>query len=102
MTVEDGRGGGSALLRSVSAIVSGDEKILPVQPSRRCSPAVDSHVSSESVEVVVGLLALDDAVVLQGVELAILQGGKHKQRVNGHVDCKMVQVFRGRVEGARE
>lgn len=102
MISEDGRG--SALLRSVSATVScdGKKKNVSLQPSGHCGRALDSHVSSESVEVVVGLLALDDAVVLQRVELAILQGDEHKQRVNGQDVSKMVHFFSGYAEGARE
>lgn len=80
---------------SISVSFSADEKNLSVQPPGHSSRAEDSHVSSESVKVVVGLLALDDAVVLQWVELAILRGGKHKQRVNRQVDSKMVHLFRG-------
>lgn len=97
MISEHGRG--SALLRSVLATVSRDRKKNSAQPSGHCSRAADLHVSSESVKVVVGLLALDDTVVLQRVELAILQGGKHKQRVNRQNDSKL---FRGYAEGARE
>lgn len=82
--MEDGRG--SAQLRSLSAIVGGDEKKTSVQLSGQHSRAGDSHVSSESVKVIVGLLALDDAVVLQRVKLAILQDGKHKQPINRQFD----------------
>lgn len=42
-----------------------------------------SHVASESVQVVVGLLALNYAVVLQRVEITILQTHKQTLIIDG-------------------
>lgn len=76
------------MTQNVSALFYSDEKKKKHHPRTLCSAVrqaerlrAHSHVASESVQVVVGLLTFDDAVVLDRVKIAVLQGD-NRQLIN--------------------
>lgn len=77
------------MTQNVSALFYSDEKkktppqnfVFSRQTSRAERLRAHSHVASESVQVVVGLLTFDDAVVLDRVKIAVLQGD-NRQLIN--------------------
>lgn len=74
------------------------------QTSRAERLRAHSHVASESVQVVVGLLTFDDAVVLERVKIAVLQGDNRQlinQAAAAATSKQAAHFFSQHVEGAR-
>lgn len=101
------------MTQNVSALIYSDEKknkttqnfVLSRQTSRAERLRAHSHVASESVQVVVGLLTFDDAVVLERVKITVLQGD-NRQLINQEAAAaatskQAAHFFSQHVEGAR-